>query len=349
MIFLKFIMEDTVTKKVVISGYYGFKNFGDEAILSVLLDFLKKNDSDIVVFSSNPEWTNLNYSVNSVYSFDYKAIFKNIKNSDILISGGGSLLQDVTSLKSLVYYCLIIFLGVVMRKKVVIFAQGIGPIKNPIARFVTLQLLRFASYISVRDEGSYNFLKKHKINSSLVCDPIYSVNVPQKVIKRNVGIQLRNFNTMSIDFINHLAMQIAKNFPYSNLKLLSLQDSIDLPVLSQLEHALHVIAPDINIEILSELTNSEIVDYIAGLEYFVAMRFHAILIALKSGVKTIAVNYDPKVAKLAVKNKIPMLALDDFSGFDEAFDDLKRENPTDILKCSSDIQFNWDDLAKLFI
>ena len=55
-------------------------------------------------------------------------------------------------------------------------------IKNPIARFVTLQLLRFASYISVRDEGSYNFLKKHKINSSLVCDPIYSVNVPQKVI-----------------------------------------------------------------------------------------------------------------------------------------------------------------------
>ena len=113
MIFLKFIMEDTVTKKVVISGYYGFKNFGDEAILSVLLDFLKKNDSDIVVFSSNPEWTILNYSVNSVYSFDYKAIFKNIKNSDILISGGGSLLQDVTSLKSLVYYCLIIFLGVV--------------------------------------------------------------------------------------------------------------------------------------------------------------------------------------------------------------------------------------------
>ena len=341
-------MEDIVTKKVVISGYYGFKNFGDEAILSVLVEHLKKNNADIVIFSSDPEWTISNYSVNSVYSFDLRAIFSNIKKSDILVSGGGSLLQDVTSLKSLIYYCLIIFLALVLRKKVIIFAQGIGPVKNPIARFVILLLLRFSSYISVRDEGSYNFLKKHKIKSALVCDPIYSMVIPQKMLKKDVGIQLRDFKTMNIDFINHLALQIAKRFSYSNLKLLSLQDSIDIPILQQLEHALNVIAPDINIEILSGLTNDEIINSIAGFEYFIAMRFHAVLIALKSGVKTIAVNYDPKVAKLAAESNIPMLSLNDFSSFDKIFDDFEQEKVADILKYSSDKQFSWNEFDELF-
>ena len=41
-------------KKVVISGYYGFDNFGDDAILSVLCDKLKALHADITVISSNP-------------------------------------------------------------------------------------------------------------------------------------------------------------------------------------------------------------------------------------------------------------------------------------------------------
>ena len=48
--------------KVAISGYYGFKNFGDEAILSVLVNHLKTfENADITVFSSDIEYTEKTY------------------------------------------------------------------------------------------------------------------------------------------------------------------------------------------------------------------------------------------------------------------------------------------------
>ena len=85
--------------KYVISGYIGFDNFGDEAIASVLISNLKKNGVEkITVLSSNPEKTAKLYDVSSEYFLKF---FKPILNTDVLISGGGSLLQDITSLKSL--------------------------------------------------------------------------------------------------------------------------------------------------------------------------------------------------------------------------------------------------------
>ena len=88
--------------KYVVSGYIGFDNFGDEAIANVLISHLKKNDAEkITVISSNPEKTSANYGVESVGMLKFLSA---VKDSDVLISGGGSLLQDVTSLKSLIYY-----------------------------------------------------------------------------------------------------------------------------------------------------------------------------------------------------------------------------------------------------
>ena len=165
--------------KAAISGYYGFKNFGDEAILSVLVSHLKKlGNVDVTVFSSDTDFTSKTYSVKSVKRFDLKNVVKTIKDADILISGGGSLLQDVTSFKSLVYYSLIIALGLLFNKKVIIFAQGIGPLNSKPAQFLVKNLLKFCSLVTVRDENSLNLLRKWKINANLVCDPIYSLDIP---------------------------------------------------------------------------------------------------------------------------------------------------------------------------
>lgn len=95
-------------KHIAVSGYYGFENFGDEAILSVLVKELKQQGYYVTVFSKSPEKTGLKLGVNSVYTFDLKKLLKTLKESDVLISGGGSLLQDATSLKSLLYYLFVI-------------------------------------------------------------------------------------------------------------------------------------------------------------------------------------------------------------------------------------------------
>ena len=115
-----------MTKKICISGYYGFDNFGDETILKVLTEQLKKfeKSSEITVFSSNPLKTENLYNVKSVYSFDLLSVVKELLRCNYLISGGGSLLQDVTSNKSLIYYLGVIAVALFFRKKVIIFAQG---------------------------------------------------------------------------------------------------------------------------------------------------------------------------------------------------------------------------------
>ena len=103
-------------KKILISGYYGFDNFGDEAILSVLLNHLK--GQDVTVLSANPEKTGKTYNVNSINSFNTELVMKRISNFDVLISGGGSLLQNVTSNRSLFYYCGLIQMLTAIKKDV---------------------------------------------------------------------------------------------------------------------------------------------------------------------------------------------------------------------------------------
>ena len=60
-------------KRFVLSGYFGFKNFGDEAILSVLVSKLKEFGTDITIITSNPDYTHSLYeNINCVRTFDIK-------------------------------------------------------------------------------------------------------------------------------------------------------------------------------------------------------------------------------------------------------------------------------------
>ena len=95
-------------KQVVISGYYGFDNTGDEAVLFSIIQALrrtcKQDLPEIVVLSNQPEKTSKRYGVKAIDRWNIKLIYKTLKKSDLLISGGGSLLQDITSNKTIPYY-----------------------------------------------------------------------------------------------------------------------------------------------------------------------------------------------------------------------------------------------------
>ncbi len=236
--------------KVCISGYYGFKNFGDEAILKVLTEHLK--DADVTVFSSNPQFTSNTYEVKSVKSFDLKKVVQIIKETDILISGGGSLLQDVTSLKSLIYYSLIIALAILFNKKVIIFAQGIGPINNKFAQTIVKNLLKLCSLVTVRDDNSFNLLKAWGVEAKLVCDPIYSLSVEKKEPVNIVGVQLRDFKTMNYNLLHKLAMLVATKFSDKKVEIFSLQEAQDFEVCKKFETILHSLNSEIRTEVVTD-------------------------------------------------------------------------------------------------
>lgn len=323
--------------KALISGYYGYKNFGDEAILSVLIKHLTALECDITVLSGDIEYTKTKNNVNAINRFDFKEVINEIKSCDFLISGGGSLLQDVTSIKSLVYYLLIIAIAILFNKKVIIFAQGIGPINNKFAQFMTKNLLKLCTYISVRDEKSHNLLKSWGINADLVCDPIYSLDIETQEKTDSVGIQLRDFRTMNYNLLQKLAQLTANKFFGKKIKIFSLQESFDLEISKKFENILKTISPDIDTEIITD----NIAEKISTLEYMIGMRFHALLIAIKAGVKTCAINYDIKVEKLAQSAQIPIISMNAEENFEEIYQKLENLNSEDLLRFSKSNIFDW--------
>ncbi len=295
--------------KIVISGYYGFENFGDEAILKVLVENLKDKKFDVTVFSKNPKSTTEKLNVKSIYTFSVLKIFNAIRKTDFLISGGGSLLQDVTSWKSLLYYLFVINLALFLRKKVIIFAQGIGPINSKILSFLTKQSLKKCHYITVRDDKSLFLLRGWGLKPELVNDPVWALVTPQRLPENKIGIQLRRWHTLDDDFLYELANQTVTNYPDKEISLFAFQNSLDLPICEKFAEMIKKINPFIKISIIKNENISEILNEMAKCELFIAMRFHAILVALKMNIPSIAICYDVKVENIAQEAAIPTLSI----------------------------------------
>jgi polysaccharide pyruvyl transferase CsaB len=317
-----------MTKKICISGYYGFDNFGDETILKVLIDNLKQLNGayDITVFSSNPEKTAKEHNVKSVRTFNIKEIIKALKETDCLISGGGSLLQDVTSAKSLLYYLFVIGMAQSFKKKTIIFAQGIGPVNNLFLRFLTIRILKKADYITVRDNNSLDLLNKYKINAQKCSDPVWNINAEKTQNTGKTGIQLRSFVGTDDTFLYKLGENINKYYSNKEINILSLQNKIDLEICNKFKDILLKINPEIKTVVVENTSNSKVINDITQCDELIAMRYHACLIAIKTGVKLLPLSYDIKVETLAKEFGLSYLDLKNKTDIDSVFSDFYNKN-----------------------
>ena len=336
-----------MTKNVVVSGYYGYDNFGDDAILSVIVDHLHQLRANITVLSHDPGKTSYYYQVNSVKNFNLLWVIFAIKNCDVLISGGGSLLQDVTSLKSLLYYSFVIWLAKAFNKQVIIFAQGIGPLQRPISQNIVRNLISRCELVTVRDPKSADYLAAWGINAQLVSDPVFSLDLPRSKPEPTVGLQLRAFKTLNDAFLAKLAQKVVTEFADKKIELYVFQNALDMRISQVFEKMLKKLCPEIQTEIVHSLSQNDFIVKISRLEYMIAMRFHAVLVAVKTGVPTIAINYDAKVAKLAYEACLPLLTISVDEDFEEAFVKLKELSPQDLLEYSKTKNFDWSEFDKI--
>lgn len=129
------VLRDYREKKkydVVLSGYYGFGNSGDDALLYAITDSLREvmPDVRVCVLSAKAKEMRKVYGVDCAARFNPFAVRRALKSAKMLISGGGSLIQDVTSSKSLVYYLSVMRYAARYGDKVYVYANGIGPLKE---------------------------------------------------------------------------------------------------------------------------------------------------------------------------------------------------------------------------
>lgn len=173
--------------RLVLSGYYGFRNSGDEAVLLSILNALDQAGEDQGVFvepivlSGDPAWTARQYGVWSVPRMKLRELREAIAASDGVISGGGSLLQDATGLGSIPYYLGILEMARWARKPTFVYAQGIGPVKRRMFGPFIGRAMRKASYVSVRDGESAALLAGFGVPEervAVVPDPVMGLPLP---------------------------------------------------------------------------------------------------------------------------------------------------------------------------
>lgn len=284
-------------KKVLVSGYIGFNNFGDEAIFCALSKHLKSLNFDVSVLCANKNEVQKKYCVNAYGYKDFFEVVSAISKCDILISGGGSLLQNKTSNFSLFYYLFIIFLGKIFNKKTIIFAQGIEPIIGKIPEFILKIVLKMCDFISVRDEKSKKYLSSLKINSTLVSDAVYSLVQDRKINQNKDGliVQLRDFRGMDLKLVSSLAKSISNNYK-GKISVFSFQDEYDKKMC--LEFSKELKNNNLEAEFISEKTIQDTIEILDNAKYVISTRLHGLIVANALSANTFAICYDEKIKTL---------------------------------------------------
>lgn len=149
------------TPDVLVCGYYGYGNAGDETLLSVITEELRRREPSVRIcaLSADPEQTKMYNMIDAVYRFDMKAVSEKMKEAKLFLFGGGNLLQDKTSTHSLLYYTHILRMAKRNGMKIMIYANGIGPLRNEKNVLRVRDAVGMADSISLRDRDSFALVK----------------------------------------------------------------------------------------------------------------------------------------------------------------------------------------------
>ena len=295
---------------ILISGYYGFDNIGDESILRTLITSLREKipDCRLTVLSHNPASTREKYGVEAVERMSPGAILRAVRQCDMLISGGGSLLQDVTSSKSIHYYLFIIRLAKLLGKKVFIYSQGIGPIDHAFNRRATARALKKADGIVVRDERSAKLLEQIGLPQErivITADPVIRMKRPDRTVGREIlaragikkdgrltvgwAIREKNRDSAFVREITECIRWLRENYDAESV-LIPFHYEEDREVCSVIAERTNGAAKCLSEKYLSE----DMLSIIGNMDVLVGVRLHSMIYAAIMGVPIIGVSYDPK-------------------------------------------------------
>lgn len=306
-------------EEILVSGYYGFHNSGDDALLHAIIEDVKKHKEspNIVVLSQNPNETNRIYGVKAIKRTNPIKIFKHMKKADTLLFGGGTLLQNRTSTKSLWYYLMIIALAQKTKTKVMLYANGIGPLYGDKNISITKKILDKVDLITLRDDTSKAELDKIGVTNTNVlvtADPAFNLksdkevklceilkanNVPSD--KKLIGISVRKWGYVCDEFEEIIAKACdyaVTEYGYYPV-FLPMQPSKDYAIskniVDKMENKASIISAEYNVD--------EMMALVGSMEMCLGMRLHTLIYSLIGAVPLIGLVYDPKIKSFMENTK----------------------------------------------
>lgn len=295
--------------KFVISGYYGFKNSGDDALLLSIINQIKKDyaDAKIVVLSYSPKKTKEEYAVNAVNRYNIFAILWQILTCNLLISGGGTLIQDKTSTKSLLYYLTIIKIAKILKKKVMLYANGIGPLKSFKNIEKTKNVLSDVDLITLRDNNSLSELEQIEVKNlitEVTADPVFllsadengdkvleNYNIPSN--KKLMCVSVRDWKENPKDFVKTIAefCDYASNKYGIYTVFLPMQASRDYEISLKIKSLMQSDSTIVG----GKYPFETVLSLVSKMYLCVGMRLHSLIFSASMLVPTVGIVYDPKI------------------------------------------------------
>ena len=305
---------------VVMSGYYGFSNAGDDAILQSIHEGIlaASRDVAVTVLSNDPELTWDLCGLEAVPRFQVWKVLKSLWRCDALLSGGGSLLQDRTSTRSLLYYLSIVRCAEWMGKPVMLYANGIGPVQKPANRRRVKRAVERAALVTLRDHSSARELVEMGVERPdlhVTADPVFNLDPAPKErageLLRSAGLERGTpFAAVSVrdwpdtgNFAGELAALCDHLYRTCGMEILFLmmQPCRDRAATAQVRSAME--CPSHLLD--APCTPRELMAVLGEGRLCLAMRLHTLIFSARMAVPVLGLVYDPKVASYLKELDMP--------------------------------------------
>ena len=294
---------------VVICGAYGMENAGDDAVLSVICRDLRRLEKDIpiTVLSRKPKATSRRFGVKAVHPLNVPRWLFALRGAKLFLCGGGSLLQDMTSRRSLWYYLFTLFMAKKLGCAVQLYGCGIGPLLWDSSLFLTRKVLNACvDAITLRDEDSLETLHNMAITTPrllLAADPALQLESPAGEREQKFGMVVRPWPDFWLRVPAFAAAARHAWETYGLPTVLICMAPEDRIAAASVADALQAMAVPCSVSYNARRAGN--------MSLVLSMRLHGLIFALQNATPAAGVSYDPKVTAFCAEAGYPCLDLTD--------------------------------------
>lgn len=360
--------------KVIISGWFGHGNTGDEAIVSTMIKSIYKNvsETEIIIFSENPSHTHKYHCVPSIHRTSLRYMLNRlmaIKKTDLFLLGGGGFLHDASKI-TLISWLMPLLLSKLFSKKTMVYAVGINSFNSKFGKLLINSIFSVVDVITVRDELSKYRLQDAGIQSEkivLTADPAHLIECSSEVCAKSIlkyeGIDSSNKTIIGIcipPYFHKESSWPEKKYKYKKYKLAISQyielvtnnlntDVVFIPMQypEDVDLAIEIkrmVKREKNVHVLSNpYSPEEISSIIKEVDIILGMRLHSLIISTVVGVPMVGIMYDDKVESYLQINGQKKYAIPHFIWDRTRFEDI---DPEQLLYLTEEVLNNYYDIRK---
>ncbi|MFS2173859.1 polysaccharide pyruvyl transferase family protein [Priestia megaterium] len=355
--------------QILIHGFYGASNAGDDGILHSIIErlyTLENNPKIVVVVRSKARKAYFGeHNIHTILGTDLDEVYKEVSQSDLIIIGGGGLLQDYTGFNpinlfnggkgAINYYSVPLIFAKMLKKKTMFYAIGIGPFYTHEAASASSWLVELADIVTVRDKQSIKILEDIGCTKAVLsADPAVNLASTIKPLeffsleklnlsqKKLVGINFRlwNFTENATENVYKLLLEVSKYLIANhNVHILVIPFNKSLKEIKLMEKFTNELPKGSSDIVYYNYSPAEFKSLCSHLDIMIAMRLHASIFSMGEGVPSIGIAYDPKVTEFFGELKLSELTVP-----------LKNASADKVIDIAEDLlknKLDWKDKVNL--